>query len=310
MHYTLQQLKIFQKISENQSITKTADELHLTQPAISIQLKKFQEQFDIPLVENIGRRIFITDFGKEVAESTAKILEEVDSIKYKALAHQGYLHGNLKVSVVSTGKYVMPYFLTDFIHQHPGVDLTMDVTNRTRVIESLEKNEVDFAMVSVLPDQLQVEAEGLMENKLYFVGSSPVDNGSRTLNPKDLKDLPLIFRENGSATRRAMETFLKEHDIVPSKFMELTSNEAVKQALIAKLGYSLMPLIGIRNALEKKDLFVIPVKDLPVVTNWNLVWLKGKRFSPVAQAYLESLRDQKQQVIEENFGWYKDLKFN
>jgi len=304
MNYTLHQLRIFQKIVENQSITKTSEELHLTQPAVSIQLKKFQEQFDVPLTETIGRRIFITDFGKEVALSADKILKEVDSIKYKTLAHQGFLHGNLKVSVVSTGKYLMPYFLSGFIHEHPGVDLTMDVTNKTRVIESLERNEVDFALVSVLPNHLQINREEIMENKIYLVGKSPLDKNNKQLNPKSLNGLPLILREKGSATRSAMESYLRDHHIQAPKSMELTSNEAVKQAVIAQLGYSIMPLIGIHNELENRDLSIIPMKGLPITTNWNLIWLKGKRFSPIAQTYLDYLRKNKQTIIDTKFDWY------
>ncbi len=303
MNYTLHQLRIFLKITDTESITKTAEALHLTQPAVSIQMKKFQEQFDIPLLETLGRRIFVTDFGKEVAESSQKILKEVDNIKYKTLAHKGYLHGNLKVSVVSTGKYVMPYFLSGFVNEHPGIDLTMDVTNKAKVIESLEKNQVDFAMVSVLPEQLQIEREPLMQNKLFLVGKSVPPNLKTYLNPRHLGDLPLILREKGSATRGAMETYLRKHDIQPAKSMELTSNEAVKQAVIARLGYSIMPLIGIRNELSNGDIQIIPVRDLPITTTWNLVWLKGKQFSPIASAYLKHLRENKVSIIEKSFQW-------
>ena len=145
MNYTLNQLRIFLKIAEKQRITKASEELHLTQPAVSIQLKNFQNQFPIPLTEVVGRQLFITDFGEEIAEAAKRILREVESINYKLLGFQGELAGKLKISVVSTGKYVMPYFLSGFIREHTGVDLIMDVTNKARVVESLEENEVDFA---------------------------------------------------------------------------------------------------------------------------------------------------------------------
>ena len=147
MNYTLNQLRIFLKITQTKSVTKAAEELHLTQPAVSIQLRNFQDQFDIPLTEVVGRKIYITDFGLEIAESVESILTQVQTINHKTLKYKGQLAGRLKLSVVSTGKYVMPYFLSAFINQHSGIELLMDVTNKSRVIESLEKNEVDFSLV-------------------------------------------------------------------------------------------------------------------------------------------------------------------
>lgn len=150
MNYTLHQLQIFLKITELQSITKASEELHLTQPAVSIQLKNFQDQFPIPLTEVVGRRLFITDFGKEIAVAAEKIVNQVQEINYRTMAYQGKLSGRLKISVVSTGKYVMPYFMSEFMSEHNGIDLIMDVTNKTKVIRSLELNEVDFALASKL----------------------------------------------------------------------------------------------------------------------------------------------------------------
>ncbi|WP_346210578.1 LysR family transcriptional regulator [Gelidibacter algens] len=157
MNYTLHQLHIFLRIAELKSITKASETLHLTQPAVSIQLKNFQDQFPIPLTEVVGRQLYVTDFGLEIAAAAEKILNEVHAINYKTLAYKGQLSGRLKISIVSTGKYVMPYFLSDFMQQNEGVDLTMDVTNKSRVVESLELNAVDFALVSVMPKKLQVK---------------------------------------------------------------------------------------------------------------------------------------------------------
>ena len=147
MNYTLHQLQVYLKITETQSITKAAEELHLSQPAVSIQLKNFQDQFDIPLTEIIGRRLYVTDFGKEVAESCKRILNEVHLLNYEMAKYKGNLTGRLRFSVVSTGKYVIPYFLGDFLQLHPSLELQMDVTNKSQVIESLLDNKVDFALV-------------------------------------------------------------------------------------------------------------------------------------------------------------------
>lgn len=305
MNYTLNQLQIFLKIAQTQSVTKASEELHLTQPAVSIQLKNFQDQFDIPLTEVVGRKIYITDFGKEIAEAAESIINQVYAINYKTLAHKGQLTGRLKISVVSTGKYVMPYFLADFMNKHNGIELLMDVTNKNKVIESLENNEVDFALVSVLPNTLNVEKLDLLQNKLFLVGNTLSKIKKEVKTTKLIEDLPLIFREKGSGTRQTMESFFERNNLSVLKKMELTSNEAVKQALLAGLGYSIMPLIGIRNELHNNELQIIPIKGLPIKTTWSLIWLKGKKHSPVSESFLTYLKSEKAKIVHEKFNWYE-----
>jgi DNA-binding transcriptional LysR family regulator len=305
MNYTLNQLQIFLKIVQTQSVTKASEELHLSQPAVSIQLKKFQDQFDIPLTEVVGRKIYITDFGREVAEVAEGVINQAYTINYKTLAHKGQLTGRLKISVVSTGKYVMPYFLADFMDKNPGVDLLMDVTNKNKVIDSLENNEVDFALVSILPSTLNFEKLDLLQNKLYLVGNAKSKFKKGIKTKEIFKELPLIFREKGSGTRKTMERFIDHNNLSVIKKMELTSNEAVKQALLAGLGYSIMPLIGIRNELHNNELQIIPVKGLPIKTTWSLIWLKGKKHSPVSVAFLDYLKKGKSKIVQEKFNWYE-----
>lgn len=306
MNYTLNQLQIFLKVVELQSVTKAAEELYLTQPAVSIQLKNLQDQFEIPITEVVGRKIYITEFGYEIAEAAQKILNEVYAINYKTMAYKGQLTGKLKISVVSTGKYVLPYFLSDFINNNAGIELQMDVTNKNLVVESLEKNEVDFALVSILPTSVNVEKLDLLQNKLFLVGNGKAELIIST-KPKIVFDnLPLIFREKGSGTRQTMERYLDKNQIKGLKKLELTSNEAVKQAMLAGLGYSIMPLIGIKNDLRNKDLQIVPVKGLPIKTTWSLIWLKGKRHSPVAASFLDFLRKEKIKIVHEKFNWYED----
>lgn len=305
MNYTLHQLQVFLKITQTESITKAAEELYLTQPAVSIQLKNFQDQFDIPLTEVIGRKLFVTDFGKEIAIAAKNILNEVYAINYKTMAYKGQLSGRLKISIVSTGKYVMPYFLADFLKQHDGIELLLDVTNKAKVIESLEKNEVDFSLVSLLPDTLQIEKVPLMENKLYLVGNMAHTFEGEIQDIHIFERLPLIYREKGSATRQVMENFIAENNLPIRKKMALTSNEAVKQAIIAGLGYSIMPLIGIKNELICGELQIIPVEGFPITSMWHLIWLKNKKFSPLANAFLTYIKQEKDNIIHEKFKWFE-----
>jgi len=305
MNYTLNQLQIFLKVVQTQSVTKASEELHLTQPAVSIQLKNFQDQFDIPLTEVVGRKIYITDFGREIGEAAENVVNQVYAINYKTLAYKGQLTGRLKISIVSTGKYVMPYFLADFMKQHDGIELMMDVTNKNKVVESLENNEVDFALVSILPNTLNIEKFDLLQNKLFLVGSAETKLKKAASTKEIFKDLPLIFREKGSGTRQTMENFFERNNISVLKKMELTSNEAVKQALLAGLGYSIMPLIGIKNELHNNELKIISIKGLPIKTTWSLIWLKGKKHSPVSKSFLAYLKKEKSKIVHDKFSWYE-----
>lgn len=303
MNYTLNQLRIFLKVVQTESVTKASEELYLTQPAVSIQLKNFQDQFDIPLTEVVGRKIYITDFGREIAEAAENIINQVHAINYKTLAYKGQLTGKLKISVVSTGKYVMPYFLSEFMKENAGVELNMDVTNKYKVLESLENNSVDFALVSILPSTQNIEKLDLLQNKLYLVGSEKVHSQKGKSTKEIFENLPLIFREKGSGTRQTMEKFFTENNISVLKRMELSSNEAVKQALIAGLGYSIMPIIGIKNELQNKEVEIIPIKELPITTTWSLIWLKGKKQTLVSAAYLDFLKKEISNIVQAKFMW-------
>ncbi len=308
MNYTIHQLKVFLKITQTLSVTKAAEELHLTQPAVSIQLKNFQTQFDIPLTEIIGRKIYITDFGKEIAVSAERILNEAEAINYRTQEFRGKLSGRLKISVVSTGKYVIPYFLSGFLKQHEGVELLLDVTNKSQVIQSLENNEVDFSLVSVIPAHMKLSKLELMQNQLYLMGNNDKKFKEKMYDKSIFENIPLIYREQGSGTRLVMEKFILKNKLPVKKKMELTSNEAVKQAVIAGMGYSIMPLIGNKNELSVRELQIIPVKGFPIKSVWNLIWLKDKGFSSVAKSFLDYLKTEKENIIKEKFSWFESVK--
>jgi DNA-binding transcriptional LysR family regulator len=301
MNYTLHQLALFLKVIETQSITKTAEAMHLSQPAVSIQLKNFQKQFFIPLIEIINKRVYITEFGHEIAQSAQNIINELKSIDDRLVKYNGSLTGTLKIASVSTGKYVIPYFLSAFLKENENIELRLDVSNKSKVVETLEKNETDFALVSVLPKHLQLNKIELMPNLLFLVGNTELVNEKKLANKTILEKLPLIYREEGSATRIAMENFIEKNKINVRKKIQLTSNEAVKQAVIAGIGYSIMPMIGIKNELKNKQLQIIPVKGLPLKSTWNIVWLKNKKLSPVANAFIKKIQLEKLKVINKYF---------
>lgn len=307
MNYTLHQLKLLVTIAQTKSITKAAEILHLTQPAVSIQLRNLQDQFDAPLTEVIGRKLYMTDFGNEIGQIAQNMLNEAKQIEIKSKEQQGQLAGTLKLANVSTAKYIIPYFLTDFLKDHPGVNVQIDVTNKRSVLESLEKNQLDFALVSTLPTHLKIEKIKLMPNKLLLVGGreAPI---IESLYTTEAKKATYIYREEGSATRQIMEQVLKPNKNGFSKKIQLKSNEAVKQAVVAGLGYSIMPLIGLKNELQNGNVKVMPIDELPIVTHWHLIWLKEKRFSPAAQRFLEYIQQNKESITKNKFNWFNDYK--
>jgi len=300
MNYTLSQLTVFNKVVESKSITIAAHDLFMTQPAVSSQLKNFQNNFNTQLYERKGRGIIITEFGHEIASACRKILNETNDLQRLTYAYDNVLQGKLKIASASTGKYVIPYFLTDFLSTHGNINLELNVSNKTDVLESLKNNDVDFAVISVVPDDLKLNEELLIDNILFLTGKTK----------RNYKDKPLIFRENGSATRSTMEHYYLESKKTQKKII-LQSNEAVKQAVMSDLGISILPLIGIKNELLNGQIEIIEYANLPFITKWRLVWLKDKVLSPVALEYLKYVRSHKQKIIERNFKWYLEfLKIN
>ncbi|MBU2061256.1 MAG: LysR family transcriptional regulator, partial [Bacteroidetes bacterium] len=194
--------------------------------------------------------------------------------------------------------------------QHPGVDLILDVTNKKQVLESLEHNEVDFSLVSVLPDAIQIEKVELLPNALYMMVNASQTFDKKKYDVSLLEELAVIYREEGSGTRYIMEKFIENNNLKVPKKVELTGNEAVKQAVLAGLGCSIMPLIGAKNEINSGSLQIVPVKGLPIKSNWNLIWLKGKKFSPVAHAYLQFIQNEKERIIADSFQWIKEKDNN
>lgn len=301
MNYTLHQLRIFNEIAEHQSITKAADALFLTQPAVSIQLKKLQDQFDIPITETVGKTIYLTNFGQEILIAVKELLELANNIQNLTLAHKDELIGQIKMSSVSTGKYILPFLIADFYNQNPGLELKMDVTNREQVISDIANNEVDFALVSIPPDRIQYESFELFSNKLVLVTSRDQDSADL------FGEVPLIYREKGSGTRMLLEKFLLQNKIKNLKKIELRSNEAVKQAVLAGMGMSIMPLIGIKHEIFSGELKIIPIDGLPLETTWRIIWPKGKKHGIAASKLLEYLMEYKNQILDKHFGWLNEV---
>ena len=289
MNFSFHQLRIFCEVVQHTSITKAAEKLRLTQPALSIQLRNFQDQFELPLYYKKGRGIGMTPYGLSIFEIAKRLLDNAKEITYQTEAYKNLEAGQLKIASVSTGKYIIPFLVAGFLKKYPKVDLQIEVSNKEEVSNRLAESEIDFALVSVLPSNVLVHEEILFENRLYLVSNEPSDN----------PDAPLIFREPGSATRQAMDEYFKETS--HKKSFELSTNEAVKQAVIAGLGQSILPLIGIADELERGQLHIIERPGLPIITHWRIVYNRSQRLSPLALTFLTYLQENKASLIETYF---------
>ncbi len=302
MHYTLHQLQVFLKVAELGSVSKAAEAMHLTQPAVSMQLRKLQDQFALPLTEMVGRQLFLTEFGQEIATAARPILEQVHAINYKTLAYQGQLTGQLRIMSVSTGKYIMPYLLSDFLYRNPGIELQYQVTNKQQVLAALEQNSIDLALVSLVPVHLALEKMELLPNELRLVASPLLLERAGTSHWQELlQRQPLLFRESGSGTRQLMETWLAGQGWSQPHRFELASNEAVKQAVLAGLGCSVMPVLGIKGELQRGEMVVVEAPGLPLYSQWSLVHARGKRLLPAAAAFLSFLARERETI---NTRWF------
>ncbi len=298
MNYTLKQLQIFLTVKKTQSVTKAAEEHKLTQPAISIQLKNFQEQFELPLTEVVGRKIYITDFGNEIADAAEKILQQAHEMTYIASAYKGELTGKLTINSVSSGAYLLPEMVAGFIKKNPKVEVKFEVSNKENVIVSLENNTVDFALGFLNPENLNTENLELFENKLYMVCHAN-SHEEMVKNKKSIfEKYTLLLREQGSGTRGLIEKFLNTNKIKPGKVMEFSSNEGKKQAILANLGFTIMPEVGIKKELISGEIKIIKYPELPLTADWQLIWLKGKNLSPVAESFLSHIKKHQSEIIE------------
>ncbi len=308
MSYTLHQLRIFEKVASEGSVTGAAKKLHMTQPAVSIQLKQLQDHFGVSLTEVVGRKLYLTDAGKELYDRIRVINTELLNMEAHLDEIRGNVRGKLHFSVVSTGKYFMPSILGRYKTLYPGIDLQLEVSNRFTTFQHLKDNDTDFAVVSIPPDHLPVESFPIMRNPL--VVAAPPTFVEATPGPVPFKSLtnePFLLREKGSGTRLIMLDLFKKYRIDPTIAFELATSEAIKQAVMAGLGMSLLSKFSIKSELQSGEIRVLDVEGFPLVNTWQVIWRKGRNFSPAARTFLEFLKSEKTRFESEMFDWvYKD----
>lgn len=301
MKVTLRQLRVFESVARLLSYTRAAEELFLSQPAVSMQIKQLEESMGQPLFEQMGKKIFLTDAGKEVYRYSLAISGQLKEMEMVLEEMKGLHAGKLTLAVASTANYFVPILLGVFIERHKGVTVDIDVTNRENLLKALAANSIDFAIMGRPPEGLELEAHQFMENPLVVIArpDHPLA-GTKNIPVEKLLGEPFIGREPASGTRQARERFFAARGEEGFReTMEMSSNEAIKQAVRAGLGLSVLSLHTLEVEVMLGRLAVLDVKDFPIMRHWYIVHRQGKRFSTVAQAFEDFVLTESQTLLKE-----------
>ncbi len=286
LHLTLRQLKVFEAVARNLSYSRAARELHLTQPAVSMQVRGLEDSIGLALTEQIGKKIFLTEAGHEVFHYSRSIAAQLTDLETAVNQLKGVEQGQLNIAVASTANAVATDLLAGFRTQHPGVAIHLGVINRQEVLSQLAANEIDLAIMGQPPEGQDLAAVSFMENPLVVI--SPPDHplaSKKRIAVSDLASESFLVREAGSGTRGAMERFFVARGQEIRTSMEMSSNEAIKQAVQAGLGLGILSLQTLEMELALKRLAVLAVEDFPIMRHWYIVHRADKRLSPAAQAF-------------------------
>jgi len=300
MNITLRQLKVFEAVARHLNYTRAAEELFLSQPAVSMQIKQLEDGLGQPLFEKMGKKVYLTDAGKEVYRYSQTITSQLNELQTVMEEMTGLHHGRLTLTVASTANYFVPTLLGVFNERHKGVSVDIDVTNRENLLKALTANTTDFAIMGHPPDGLELAYYPFMENPLVVLAAPdhPLA-GQRQIPLERLAEETFIMRERGSGTRAARERFFAEHGgITFNKTMEMNSNEAIKQAVQAGLGLGVLSIHTLEVELMLKRLVVLDVEGFPIMRHWYIVHRKEKRFSAIAQAFKDFVLTESESLLD------------
>ena len=286
MHLTLRQLQCFAAVARNRSFTRAADELHLTQPAVSMQVRQLEQQTGVTVTEQLGKQIHLTEAGEEVYRYARSILQQVAEMDDVLTRLKGLAGGRLKIAAISSANYFAPRLLGVFLQRFPKVDVSINVTNQTAVLRQVAENEVDMAIMGQPPRESTLDAIPFMENPLVIVAAAGHRlAGRRSIPSGELEKETFLIREPGSGTRGAMQRFFREHKLKLNTGMEMGSLSAIKQSVQADLGLGLVPRGAIQAELQLGTLVELKLRELPIQRHWYVVLHKGKRLSVAADAF-------------------------
>ncbi len=299
LRVTLRQLQVFEAVARHLSFSRAAEELHLTQPAVSMQIRQLEASVGLPLFEQIGKKIFLTEAGNEIYHYSRSIAQQLTEAEAVLSEMKGLRRGRLNISVVSTANYFAPQLLALFCQRNQDVTLSLKVVNREELLHQLASNEMDLGVMGQPPEGLDIVAEPFMENPLVVVAppSHPLVM-ERDIPLSRLAQETFIVREQGSGTRSAMERFFQQHGLNLATGMEMSTNEAIKQAVQAGMGLGVVSVHTIALELETRRLVVLDVESFPILRHWYVIHRKGKRLSAMAQAFKDFLLKEATQVMQ------------
>ncbi|HEU0220458.1 MAG TPA: LysR substrate-binding domain-containing protein [Gallionella sp.] len=290
LNFTLRQLHIFKKVASHLNYSRAAEELYLSQPAVSMQIRQLEGHIGLPLFEQMGKKIFLTEAGRELFHYSRNIAQQLAEMEAVFDEMKGLGKGKLTLSVVNTANYFIPQLLAKFCRRHPNINVTLQVANRDTVLKQLADNNTDLAIMGQPPDGLDISAEPFMDNPLVVI-AAPDHPLARLKRIKftQLAQETFLSREQGSGTRSAMERIFAEHRIQPRISMEMETNEAIKQAVQAGMGLGILSLHSIELELETKRLAMLNVEHFPLLRHWFIVHRSNKRLSSAALAFKDFL---------------------
>lgn len=291
IYVSVRQLRSFEAVARLKSFSRAAEELHVTQPTVSKQIRLLHEEVGLPLLEQIGKKVFLTEAGEQLYATCADWLETWGRFEQTIADIKGVKQGRLRIAAVTTTKYFMPRLLGPFCAQYPGIDIALEVVNRDRLLERLGRNQDDLYLMGVPPEGLDIECEPFMENPLVVLAPTSHPMAGRKCIPfPELANEPFIVRERGSGTRLTVEREFQKRDVPLKIRMELGSNEAIKQAIAGGLGLALLSQSTLNLDPSQKEVAILDVEGFPIKRSWYVVRPRGKQLSVVANAFLDFLR--------------------
>jgi len=297
---TLHQLKVFEAVARHNSFTRAAEELFLTQPTVSMQVKQLTKAVGIPLFDQVGKRMSLTQAGEELLKTCRQVFEHLDQFEMTIADLKGLKQGRLRVAVITTAKYFVPRLLGPFCERYPGIDISLQVTNHEHILNRLSENLDDLYVMSQLPENIEITSHQILENPLVVV--APVNHPlakEKNISVARIGAEPFIMREPGSGTRKAVQTLFDEHNILLKVRLDLGSNEAIKQAIAGGLGISVLSAHTLALEGPQSQLTVLDAEQFPIERYWYAVYPNGKQLSIVARAFLEYLLVEAKEITDQ-----------
>ena len=301
-HGILPQLRVFEASARLGSFVRAAQELHLAQPTVSVQIKKLSETVGFPLFEQVGKHIFLTDAGQRVYAGCNDVFRALSSLEERLTEMRGLDSGHFQLAVTSTAKYFAPRLLGAFIQRYPGVEASLHINNRSALIERLKDNEDDLYMFADPPDQQEVIVQAILSNPLVvFARNDHPMAGEKDIAFARLASEPFLIREPGSGTRMVTLELFKRRGLSPKIRMELSTNEAIREAILAGLGISILSRYTLGLEPEQTKLVCLDVEGFPLESHWHFVYPVGKHLSAVARAFMDFTRAEARNLIQDSF---------